>query len=152
MTVKKRWIALLVAPLLVIGGGWVAYEYMFNDTATYADYTAPTFAADETDEQRIFELQSDLGDAAAEMAELEQMAAKLQFGKMKAMGRHLQQVADELQPRVDEIEHKHARSMLAQGVDGLRMVGEGSEELDKDKSLRGVQKVLDSFDDLNNRA
>ena len=149
---RRRWIVLAVAAVVAVAGGWLAYQYMFNSTTTYADYTAPTFEAGETDEQRIFELQSDLGEAAAEMAELEQMAAKLQFGKMKAMGRHLQDVADELQPRLDEIEHKHARSMLAQGIDGLRMVGEGSEELDKDKSLRGVQKVLDSFDDLNNRA
>ncbi len=149
---RKRWIVLITATVVAIAGGFVAYQYMFNSTTTYADYTAPTFEAGETDEQRIFELQDDLGNAAAEMAELEQMAAKLQFGKMKAMGRHLQQVADELEPRLDEIEHKHARSMLAQGIDGLRMVGEGSEELDKDKSLRGVQKVLDSFDDLQNRA
>jgi hypothetical protein len=149
---RKRWIVLIAATVVALAGGFVAYQYMFSTETTYAEYTAPTFEAGATDEQRIFELQDDLGNAAAEMAELEQMASKLQFGKMKAMGRHLQQVADELEPRLDEIEHKHARSMLAQGIDGLRMVGEGSEELDKDKSLRGVQKVLDSFDDLQNRA
>jgi len=85
------------------------------------------------------------------MAQLQDMATKLQFGKMKAMGRHLQEVAAELEPRLDEIQDPQAKKLLAQGIDGLRMVGEGSEELDRDKSMQGVNQVLGSFEKLNDR-
>ncbi|MCU0294713.1 MAG: hypothetical protein MUF33_06875 [Candidatus Nanopelagicales bacterium] len=147
----RRVIVVLSLALLMVVGGAVAYNYMFTTTTSYANYTAPTFEEGATDEQRIFALQTDLGNAAAEMAQLQDMAAKLQFGKMKAMGRHLQEVSDELTPRLDEIEDAKARRMLAEGIDGLRMVGEGSEELDKDKSMQGVNLVLGSFEKLNSR-
>lgn len=147
----RRVIVVLSLALLMVVGGAVAYNYMFTTTTSYANYTAPTFEEGATDEQRIFALQTDLGNAAAEMAQLQDMAAKLQFGKMKAMGRHLQEVADELTPRLDEIEDAKARRMLAEGIDGLRMVGEGSEQLDKDKSMQGVNLVLGSFEKLNSR-
>jgi hypothetical protein len=147
----RRVIVVLSLALLMVVGGAVAYNYMFTTTTSYANYTAPTFDQGATDEQRIFALQSDLGNSAAEMAQLQDMAAKLQFGKMKAMGRHLQEVADELTPRLKEIEDAKARRMLAEGIDGLRTVGEGSEELDKDKSMQGVNLVLGSFEKLNSR-
>ncbi len=147
----RRVIVVLSLALLLAAGGAVAYNYMFTTTTSYANYTAPTFEEGATDEQRIFALQTDLGNAAAEMAQLQEMASKLQFGKMKAMGRHLQQVSGELEPRLDEIEDPQARRMLAEGIDGLRMVGEGSEELDKDKSMLGVNQVLGSFEKLNAR-
>lgn len=141
----------LVAVVLAVAGGFMAHRYMFGSTVSYADYQAPVYEAGATDEQRIFQLQSDLGAAAAEMAQLQEMAKKLQFGKMKAMGRHLQEVADELQPRLAQIEDPEANALLAQGIEGLRTVGEGSEELDRAKSLRGVDEVLSSFDELNKR-
>ncbi|HQR80576.1 MAG TPA: hypothetical protein PLT68_10180 [Actinomycetota bacterium] len=147
---SRRAALLLVAVLAALAGGYAMYQNTFTSDA-YADYTAPTFATQATDEQRIFQLQTDLGNAAAEMAELQQMANKLQFAKMKAMGRHLQEVAAELQPRLAEIEDPVARRLLRQGIEGLRMVGEGSEELDRDKSLRGVEQVLTSFEALNSR-
>lgn len=143
-------VVLLVVGLAVLGGGYAMYQNTFTSEA-YADYTAAPVAEQATDEQRIFRLQTDLGNAAAEMAELQQMANKLQFARMKAMGRHLQEVADELQPRLAEIEDPEARRLLGQGIEGLRMVGEGSEELDKTKSLRGVEQVLGAFEALNNR-
>lgn len=147
---SRRVVLVLVAVLVVLAGGYGVYRNTFTSDA-YADYTAPTFETQATDEQRVFQLQTDLGNAAAEMAKLQQMANKLQFARMKAMGRHLQEVADELQPRLAEIQDRQARSLLAEGIEGLRMVGEGSEELDRDKSLRGVEQVLASFEALNNR-
>ena len=41
--------------------------------------------------------------------------------------------------------------MLAKGINGLRTVGEGSEELDRDKSMHGVNDVLAALDALSNR-
>lgn len=149
--VFRRVLIVLAALGLLVLGGFAAYTYMFSATTTYANYSAPPFDATATDEQRIFALQTDLGNAAAEMAQLQTMANKLQFGKMKALGRHLQEVADELEPRLAEIEDREARRLLGEGIDGLRMVGEGSEDLDRDKSLRGVDQVLASFEALNNR-
>ena len=148
---SRRIVLVLVALGVLLLGGAAAYNYMFATTTSYANYTAPTFEAGATDEQNIFQLQSDLGNAAAEMAQLQDMASKLQFGKMKAMGRHLQEVAAELEPRLAEIEDPQAKKLLAQGIEGLRMVGEGSEELDRDKSMQGVNQVLGSFEQLNNR-
>jgi peptidoglycan hydrolase CwlO-like protein len=148
---SRRIVLALVALGVLLLGGAAAYNYMFATTTSYANYTAPTFEAGATDEQNIFQLQSDLGNAAAEMAQLQDMATKLQFGKMKAMGRHLQEVAAELEPRLAEIEDPQAKKLLAQGIEGLRMVGEGSEELDRDKSMQGVNQVLGSFEQLNNR-
>lgn len=148
---SRRIVLVLVALGVLLLGGAAAYNYMFATTTSYANYTAPTFDEGATDEQNIFQLQSDLGNAAAEMAQLQDMASKLQFGKMKAMGRHLQEVAAELEPRLDEIQDPQAKKLLAQGIDGLRMVGEGSEELDRDKSMQGVNQVLGSFEQLNNR-
>lgn len=141
---------MLTAVILLVVGGFGAYRYMFGTTEqAYATYTPPPTGL--TDEQRIFELQNDLGNAAAEMAQLQEMAKKLQFGKMKAMGKHLQEVADQLEPRLDEIEDKQARLILASGINGLRTVGQGSEELDQDKSLKGVDAVLRSFDEMQQR-
>lgn len=148
---SRRIVLALVALGVLLLGGAAAYNYMFATTTSYANYTAPTFDEGATDEQNIFQLQSDLGNAAAEMAQLQDMASKLQFGKMKAMGRHLQEVAAELEPRLDEIEDPQAKKLLAEGIDGLRLVGEGSEELDRDKSMQGVDQVLGSFEQLNNR-
>ena len=148
---SRRIVLALVALGVLLLGGAAAYNYMFATTTSYANYTAPTFDEGATDEQNIFQLQSDLGNAAAEMAQLQDMATKLQFGKMKAMGRHLQEVAAELEPRLDEIEDPQAKKLLAEGIDGLRLVGEGSEELDRDKSMQGVDQVLGSFEQLNNR-
>lgn len=148
---SRRLVVVVVAAIVALVGGYAVYNYMFVTTTSYANYTAPAFAEGATDEQRIFQLQSDLGNGAAEMAQLQDMATKLQFGKMKAMGRHLQQVADELEPRLDEIEDAQAKALLAEGIEGLRMVGEGSAELDRDKSMQGVNQVLESFDQLNNR-
>ena len=148
---SRRIVLVLVALGVLLLGGAAAYNYMFATTTSYANYTAPTFHAGATDEQNIFQLQSDLGNAAAEMAQLQDMASKLQFGKMKAMGRHLQEVAAELEPRLADIEDPRAKKLLAQGIDGLRMVGEGSVELDRDKSMQGVNQVLGSFEQLNNR-
>ena len=148
---SRRIVLALVALGVLLLGGAAAYNYMFATTTSYANYTAPTFEAGATDEQNIFQLQSDLGNAAAEMAQLQDMASKLQFGKMKAMGRHLQEVAAELEPRLAEIEDPQAKKLLAQGIEGLRMVGEGSVELDRDKSMQGVNQVLGSFEQLNNR-
>ncbi|MFN8127117.1 MAG: hypothetical protein U0R64_11490 [Candidatus Nanopelagicales bacterium] len=147
----RRILIALAALGLVVAGGFAAYTYMFSATTTYANYSAPTFDESATDEQRIFALQTDLGNAAAEMAQLQAMANKLQFGKMKALGRHLQEVADELEPRLAQIEDRQARRLLGEGIEGLRMVGEGSEDLDRDKSLRGVDQVLGSFEALNSR-
>lgn len=148
---SRRILIALAAVLVAVVGGYAAYDYMFTTTTSYANYSAPAFEEGASDEQRIFQLQSDLGNAAAEMAQLQGMATKLQFGKMKAMGRHLQQVAGELEPRLSEIEDPQAKKLLADGIDGLRMVGEGSEELDRDKSMQGVDLVLGSFEKLNNR-
>ncbi len=148
---SRRILIALAAVLVAVVGGYAAYDYMFTTTTSYANYSAPAFEEGASDEQRIFQLQSDLGNAAAEMAQLQGMATKLQFGKMKAMGRHLQQVAGELEPRLSEIEDPQAKKLLADGIDGLRMVGEGSEELDQDKSMQGVDLVLGSFEKLNNR-
>lgn len=148
---SRRILLVLVAFGVLLLGGAAAYNYMFATTTSYANYTAPSFEPGATDEQNIFQLQSDLGNAAAEMAQLQDMASKLQFGKMKAMGRHLQEVAAELEPRLDEIQDPQAKKLLAQGIDGLRMVGEGSEELDRDKSMQGVNQVLGSFEKLNDR-
>jgi len=148
---SRRIVLVLVALGVLLLGGAAAYNYMFATTTSYANYTAPTFDEGATDEQNIFQLQSDLGNAAAEMAQLQDMASKLQFGKMKAMGRHLQEVAAELEPRLADIEDPRAKKLLAQGIDGLRMVGEGSVELDRDKSMQGVNQVLGSFEQLNNR-
>ena len=148
---SRRIVLALVALGVLLLGGAAAYNYMVATTTSYANYTAPTFEAGATDEQNIFQLQSDLGNAAAEMAQLQDMASKLQFGKMKAMGRHLQEVAAELEPRLDEIEDPQAKKLLTEGIDGLRLVGEGSEELDRDKSMQGVDQVLGSFEQLNNR-
>ena len=39
------------------------------------------------------------------------------------------------EPRLDEIEDPQAKAHAGQGIDGLRTVGEGSEELDQDKSM-----------------
>ena len=148
---SRRILLVLVAFGVLLLGGAAAYNYMFATTTSYANYTAPSFEPGATDEQNIFQLQSDLGNAAAEMAQLQDMASKLQFGKMKAMGRHLQEAAAELEPRLDEIQDPQAKKLLAQGIDGLRMVGEGSEELDRDKSMQGVNQVLGSFEKLNDR-
>jgi hypothetical protein len=148
---SRRLVIAIAAVLAAVVGGYAAYDYMFTTTTSYANYSAPAFEEGASDEQRIFQLQSDLGNAAAEMAQLQGMATKLQFGKMKAMGRHLQQVAAELEPRLSEIEDPQAKKLLADGIDGLRMVGEGSEELDRDKSMQGVDLVLGSFEKLNNR-
>lgn len=142
---------MVVAALAAVAACWAAYNHMFVTTTSYATYSAPAFEEGATDEQRIFQLQSDLGDGAAEMAQLQDMAKKLQFARMKAMGRHLQQVADELEPRLAQIEDRRAKELLAQGIEGLRTVGEGSAELDRDKSMQGVDQVLRSFDALNNR-
>ncbi len=149
--VTRRILIALAALGLLVVGAFAAYTYMFSTTTTYANYSAPAFDASATDDQRIFALQTDLGNAATEMAQLQGMANKLQFGKMKALGRHLQEVADELEPRLAQIEDQQARRLLGEGIEGLRMVGEGSEELDRDKSLRGVDQVLSSFEALNNR-
>lgn len=136
---------------LVLAGGLV-FHYVTDDSpGAYAVYTAPTFDAGVTDEQRVEALQSDLGAAASEMAQLQKMADRLQFGKMKAMGQHLQSVADDLQPRVADVEDKEAKALLARGIHGLRTVGEGAEELDQDKSVRGVDDVLEAFEELNRR-
>ncbi len=151
VSVTRRILITLAALALLVVGGFAAYTYMFSTTTTYANYSAPTFDASTTDDQRIFALQTDLGNAAAEMAQLQAMAGKLQFGKMKALGRHLQEVADELEPRLAQIEDQQARRLLGEGIEGLRTVGEGSQELDRDKSLRGVDQVLSSFEALNNR-
>ena len=148
---SRRIVIVLVALGVMLLGGAAAYNYMFATTTSYASYSAPAFDAGATDEQNIFQLQSDLGNAAAEMAQLQDMATKLQFGKMKAMGRHLQEVAAELKPRLADIEDPQAKKMLAEGIEGLRLVGEGSEELDRDKSMQGVDQVLGSFEQLNNR-
>lgn len=129
----------------LVAGGLAAYWYAFDTPEqTYASYTPPPPSM--TDEQRIYALQNDLGNAAAEMAQLQGMAKKLQFGRMKAMGRHLQEVADQLEPQLADIEDPQARAVLAKGITGLRTVGEGAEELDQDKSLQGVDDVLASFD------
>jgi uncharacterized membrane protein len=144
--VGRRLVIVLALLTAVVVGGYAGYRYMFDSPPqAYATYTPPPKAG-LTDQQRIFELQNDLGNAAAEMAQLQEMARKLQFGKMKAMGAHLQEVADQLEPRLDDIEDEQARAVLAEGIEGLRTVGEGSAELDQDKSLRGVDDVLGSFE------
>ncbi len=148
---SRRIVLAVVALGVLLLAGAAAYNYMFSTTTSYANYTAPTFEEGASDEQNIFQLQSDLGNAAAEMAQLQDMASKLQFGKMKAMGRHLQEVSAELEPRLAEIEDPQAKKLLAEGIEGLRLVGEGSEQLDKDKSMQGVNQVLGSFEKLNNR-
>ncbi len=148
---SRRVLVLVLSAVIALVGGFAMYSYMFSATTSYANYSAPAFEEGATDEQRIFQLQSDLGNAAAEMAQLQDMAKKLQFGKMKAMGQHLQEVAAELEPRIDQIEDPEAKAMLARGIEGLRTVGEGSEELDRDKSMQGVNDVLGAFDQLNNR-
>lgn len=146
---SKRWIIASAVVAVLVLSGFVGFRYVTDSTPqTYATYTAPTYDPKATDEQRIWALQNDLGNAAAEMAQLQEMAKKLQFGKMKAMGLHLQEVADELQPRLAEIEDKKAKAILASGIAGLRTVGEGSAELDPDKSMDGVNEVLRSFDDM----
>ena len=145
---SKGWVAVTVGLVLLVMGGAFAIRYVTDDTAVgYATYSAPR-QAEVTDEHRIWALQNDLGNAAAEMAQLQEMATKLQFGKMKAMGRHLQQVADELEPRLDDIENKQAKAILASGIEGLLIVGQGSEELDPNKSMEGVKQVLGSFDKM----
>jgi len=149
--VSRRVISLLVAAVVVLVGGYAGYTYMFATTTSYANYSAPAFEEGASDDQRILGLQSDLGDAAAEMAQLQEMAAKVQLGKMKVMGRHLQQVSDELELRLSEIEDPQAKAVLAKGITGLRTVGEGSEELDRDKSMHGVNDVLAALDALNSR-
>ena len=147
---SRRLVIVLVTCVLLVVGGFGAYRYMFGTTQqAYATYTPPPTGL--TDEQRIFELQNDLGNAAAEMAQLQDMAKKLQFGKMKAMGKHLQEVADQLEPRLDEIQDEQARAILASGIEGLRTVGQGSAELDQGKSLAGVDAVLKSFDEMQQR-
>ena len=146
---SKRWIiaASVVAVLLI--GGFFGYRYVTDATPpTYATYTAPSYDPKASDEQRVWALQNDLGNAASEMAQLQEMATKLQFGKMKAMGQHLQEVAADLEPRLDEIENKKAKAILASGIDGLRIVGEGSADLDPNKSMDGVNQVLESFDQM----
>ncbi len=146
---SKRWIIALAALAVLVVGGLFAFRYVTDDTpVAYADYSAPPRESQMTDEQRIYSLQNDLGNAASEMAQLQEMATKLQFGKMKAMGRHLQEVAGELEPRLDDIENKKARVILASGIEGLLIVGEGSEELDPNKSMKGVNQVLESFDKM----
>ncbi len=137
--------------IAVVGAaGFLAVGYVTDSTASqaYAVYSPPAFDKEVTDDQRIWALQNDLGNAAGEMAQLQEMATKLQFGKMKAMGNHLQEVADDLQPRLDDIEDKKAKAILARGIEGLRIVGEGSAELDPDKSMRGVNQVLGSLDTM----
>ena len=135
--------------VVAVVGGFAAFKYMFSSAQpAYSSYTPPP-AEQLTDQERINHLQNDLGNAAAEMAQLQTMAKKLQFGKMKVMGRHLQEVADQLQPQLATIQNRKARRLLAQGIDGLRTVGQGSEELDPDKSMKGVNEVLTSFDKLN---
>ena len=147
---SRRLIVVLLSIVAVMAlGGFFAFGYVTASPArSYATYAAPTFAPEVTDEQRIWALQDDLGNAAAEMAQLQEMATKLQFGKMKAMGNHLQEVADDLEPRLAEIENEKTKAILASGISGLRTVGEGSAELDPNKSLQGVDQVLKSFDDL----
>lgn len=141
---------MVIAVIVVLTvGGFFAIRYVTDSTPqAYAEYDAPTFDAQATDEQRIWALQNDLGNAAAEMAQLPEMAKKLQFGKMKAMGRHLQEVSADLYPRLDEIQDKKAKAILTSGIEGLRIVGEGSEELDPNKSMDGVNQVLESFDKM----
>ena len=107
---SRRVISLLVAAVVVLVGGYAGYTYMFATTTSYANYSAPAFEEGASDDQRILGLQSDLGDAAAEMAQLQEMAAKVQLGKMKVMGRHLQQVSDELELRLSEIEDPQAKA------------------------------------------
>ncbi len=146
---RRLIVVLLSIVAVLVLGGFFAFRYVTASPAqSFATYAAPTFSPEVTDEQRIWALQADLGDAAAEMAQLQEMATKLQFGKMKAMGNHLQEVADELEPRLAEIENKKAKAILASGISGLRAVGEGSAELDPNKSLQGVDQVLKSFDDM----
>ena len=66
---SRRIVLVLVALGVLLLGGAAAYNYMFATTTSYANYTAPTFDEGATDEQNIFQLQSDLGNAAAEMAQ-----------------------------------------------------------------------------------
>lgn len=147
---NRRLIIVAAVVLAVLLGGFAMFRYMFAEAEpAYSTYTPPPKSAAMTDEQRVFQLQNDLGNAAAEMAQLQTMAKKLQFGKMKAMGRHLQQRADELQPQLADIQDPQAKKLLKQGIEGLRTVGQGSEELDPDKSMKGVNEVLTSFDKLN---
>lgn len=146
---SKRWIVVIVVLVMLGIAGFFAFRYVTDDTpVAYATYSAPPREAQVTDEQRIYSLQNDLGNAAAEMAQLQEMATKLQFGKMKAMGKHLQEVAGELEPRLDDIENKKAKAILASGIEGLLIVGQGSEELDPNKSMQGVNQVLESFDKM----
>jgi hypothetical protein len=146
---SKRTIFVLAAVAALAIVGFVGFRYVTDDTpVAYATYSPPPREAQITDEQRIFALQNDLGNAASEMAQLPEMAKKLQFGKMKAMGQHLQEVAAELEPRLDDIENKKAKAILASGIDGLLIVGQGSEELDPKKSMKGVNQVLESFDKM----
>ena len=146
---RRLIVVLLSIVAVLVLGGLFAFRYVTASPAqSFATYAAPTFSPEVTDEQRIWALQADLGDAAAEMAQLQEMATKLQFGKMKAMGNHLQEVADDLEPRLAEIENEKTKAILASGISGLRTVGEGSAELDPNKSLQGVDQVLKSFDDM----
>lgn len=141
--------AVIAALVSLAIAGFVGFRYVTDDTpVAYATYSPPPREEQITDEQRIYALQNDLGNAASEMAQLPEMATKLQFGKMKAMGRHLQEVAAELEPRLDDIENKKAKAILASGIDGLLIVGQGSEELDPNKSMKGVNQVLESFDKM----
>ena len=146
---SKRTIFVLAAVAALAIVGVVGFRYVTDDTpVAYATYSPPPREEQITDEQRIYALQNDLGNAASEMAQLPEMATKLQFGKMKAMGRHLQEVSAELEPRLDDIENKKAKAILASGIDGLLIVGQGSEELDPNKSMKGVNQVLESFDKM----
>jgi hypothetical protein len=146
---SKRWVLVLATLVALAIAGLFTFRYVTDDTpVAYATYSPPARESQMTDEQRIYSLQNDLGNAASEMAQLQEMATKLQFGKMKAMGRHLQEVSAELEPRLDAIEDKQARLILASGIEGLLIVGEGSEELDPDKSMKGVNQVLESFDQM----
>lgn len=146
---SRRLVVVFSILAVLVLGGFVTFRYVTASPAqAFATYSQPTFAPEVTDEQRISALQEDLGNAAAEMAQLQEMATKLQFGKMRAMGNHLQEVADDLEPRLAEIENKKARAILGSGISGLRTVGEGSAELDPNTSLQGVDQVLKSFDDI----
>lgn len=140
---------MVIGLLTVLGGaGYLGFGYITDDTPVASPTYGPPREARGTSEQSIHALQNDLGSAAAEMAQLREMATKLQFGKMKAMGRHLQEVAVALRPRLETIEDKNAKAILASGIEGLLIAGQGSEELDPNKSMVGVNQVLASFDEL----
>lgn len=147
----RRLLIMLVTTVIGLVGGYAAYHHMFVTTTSYANYSAPVFDQGASDEQRIAQLHNDLGQAAAEMAQLPDMATRLQLGKMKAMGRHLQEVSSELEPGLAYIDDPQARALLAKGIAGLSTAGEGSEELDRGKAMRGVDDVLKACEQLNNR-